>query len=232
MINTWNERLKFALNEKKVKSSALAKAVGVSAASVSDWLSSVTKKMEAENGIKVCTYLDLSPAWLFLGKGEIWITANSPLVLNQDKALYGENILSLPLMNSAASMGSGEEQTDNEIVIDVLRISKDWLNKTLINISAVKNLAFIHGIGDSMSPTFNDGDILLVDTGISSVRVDGVYVLEAHERLFIKRVRQRIDSAYEISSDNPTVKTSDILNGDHQVSVKGRVVWVWNGRKI
>ena len=143
-----------------------------------------------------------------------------------------DNFASIPLMNSTASMGSGSDLVESEVVIDVLRISKDWLDRTMMNITNISNLAFIHGIGDSMSPTFNDGDILLVDTGISTVKADGVYVLEAHQRLFIKRVRQRLDSAYEISSDNPTVKTSDVLNGDHQVSIKGRVVWVWNGKRI
>jgi phage repressor protein C with HTH and peptisase S24 domain len=83
-----------------------------------------------------------------------------------------------------------------------------------------------------MHPTFNDGDILMIDTGDKSVTADKIYVLQAHGRLFIKRVRQRIDGVFEISSDNPSVKTVDILNGDHEVEVKGRVLWVWNGRKL
>lgn len=138
----------------------------------------------------------------------------------------------IPLMNATASMGEGSGQPDNEIVIDVLRISKSWADKSLTNLSAINNLAFIHGLGDSMSPTFQDGDILLVDTGVKEVVIDGVYVLQAHDRLFIKRVRQRIDGHHEISSDNINVKTVDLLNGDHEVNVLGRVVWVWNGRKL
>jgi phage repressor protein C with HTH and peptisase S24 domain len=144
----------------------------------------------------------------------------------------GEAFVQVSLMSTKASMGGGNEVMDDEVVVDMLRISKHWLDRTLLNISHVRNLAFIHGIGDSMSPTFSDGDILLVDTGITDVFVDGVYVLEAHNRLFIKRVRQRIDGNHEISSDNPTVKTVDILNGDHEVTIRGRVVWVWNGRRL
>jgi phage repressor protein C with HTH and peptisase S24 domain len=74
--------------------------------------------------------------------------------------------------------------------------------------------------------------VLLVDTDMCDVKIDGIYVLKAHDRLFIKRVRQRLDGSYEISSDNPTHRTVDTLNGDHQVEVKGRVVWCWNGRKL
>jgi hypothetical protein len=28
------------------------------------------------------------------------------------------------------------------------------------------------------------------------------------------------------------VKTVDVLNGGHNVTVLGRVVWAWNGRKL
>lgn len=141
------------------------------------------------------------------------------------------NAVNLPLLNVTASMGNGNNVTD-EVVVDMLRVNKSWVDKTLSPISNIKNLAFIHAIGDSMSPTFNDGDILLVDSGSNTVTSDNIYVLEAHDRLFIKRVRRRLSGEFEISSDNPSVKTVDTLNGDHDVTVKGRVVWVWNGRKV
>ena len=42
-------------------------------------------------------------------------------------------------------------------------------------------------------PTFEDGDILLVDTGIRDPKIiDGVYVMAANDRVYIKRVRQRM----------------------------------------
>jgi phage repressor protein C with HTH and peptisase S24 domain len=106
------------------------------------------------------------------------------------------------------------------------------MHNNLPTITSITNIAFIHAIGDSMTPTFNDGDILLVDVGIKEVKSDAIYVLEALDRLFIKRVRQRLDGQYEISSDNPNVKTVDILNGDNQVSIRGRVVWLWNGKRL
>ena len=83
-----------------------------------------------------------------------------------------------------------------------------------------------------MEPTFSAGDLLLVDTGVQQVTVDGVYVFDAHGRLFIRRVRQRMDGSFEISCDNPTHKGVDTLSSDNDVTVMGRVVWVWNGRKL
>ena len=139
--------------------------------------------------------------------------------------------IQVPMLNIIASMGGGIiNQCEN--VLESISICKSWVNQALKPFSSDENLAFIHAIGDSMHPTFNDGDVLLVDTGDKSVTADKIYVIKAHDRLFIKRIRQRLDGIFEISSDNPSIKTVDTLNGDHEVEVKGRVLWVWNGRKL
>lgn len=149
-------------------------------------------------------------------------------------ALFNESTeggYAVTLLSAAGSMGLGADQHD-DVVVGRLTLSPTWISKSLKPLSAPQNLRFIHGYGDSMQPTFNDGDILLVDSGVQAVDVDAVYVLEANNRIYIKRVRQRMDGSFEISSDNATVKTVDVLDGSRPVDVLGRVVWVWNGKKI
>jgi len=138
--------------------------------------------------------------------------------------------VSVPMLAVGASMGRGEDQPPEDIITGTIALSSDWVAQQLRLDPA--RLRFINGYGDSMSPTFNSGDVLLVDTAVNSVVVDGIYVLATDSRLFIKRVRERLHGGYEISSDNPLVKTVDELNGGHQVNVLGRVVWVWNGKKV
>lgn len=140
--------------------------------------------------------------------------------------------IDLPLLNIYGSMGNGHEIESQEVVIDVLRISKSWADKNFWNVSDISNLAFIHAIGDSMMPTFNDGDILLVDTGNKIIDANKIYVLEAHGRLHIKRITQRMDGGFEVTSDNPSIRTVEHLNGDHEIVVKGRIIWVWNGKRV
>lgn len=140
------------------------------------------------------------------------------------------NALQVPLLENSGSMGEGSAMLDGDVLAGQLTLNPIWVSSTL-HPSRHDALRFIHGYGDSMTPTFNSGDVLLVDTGINEVKIDGVYVLTAHDRLFIKRVRQRMDGVFEISSDNPTHKTVDVLNGNHDVLVLGRVIWVWNGRR-
>ena len=144
----------------------------------------------------------------------------------------GEAIVTVPLLSNSASMGVGNEAMHEDVMIGALSLSDSWLSK-IVRPSRPGALRFIHGFGDSMSPTFEDGDVLLVDTGARDPQsIDGVYVLSANSRLYIKRVRCRMDGAMEVSSDNATVKTVDVLNGENTLDVLGRVVWCWNGRKL
>lgn len=145
--------------------------------------------------------------------------------------LVEANGIRVPLLANAASMGHGTELAAEDVITDALTLSPSWISSTL-RPTSISSLRFIHGYGDSMAPTFNSGDVLLVDTGVVEVKIDGVFVLQAHGRLFIKRVRQRMDGHFEISSDNPTHKTVDTLSGDHTVEVMGRVLWIWNGKKL
>lgn len=146
--------------------------------------------------------------------------------------LPGFEALSIPVLAQSGSMGHGEDQMHDEVVVGRLTVSPQWVARTIKPLTKLENLRFIHGYGDSMDPTFADGDILLVDAGVNDPKIDGVYVLEANERIYIKRVRQRIDGNFEISSDNPNVKTVDVLDGRTEVAVRGRVVWCWSGKKM
>jgi hypothetical protein len=137
----------------------------------------------------------------------------------------------VPLLAAAGSMGMGEEQISSDVMKDLISLDRDFI-ETQLRPTSMDALRFLHGYGDSMAPTLHSGDILLVDTGVVTPEVDGIYVLEAHQRLFIKRVRQRMDGAYEVSSDNPTHRTVDTLDGSHQVEVRGRVIWIWNGKRV
>lgn len=136
----------------------------------------------------------------------------------------------IPLLSNKASMGIGDDELAEDVIGGEIVLTRDFVDR--LHPARAESLKFIHAYGDSMAPTLNSGDVLLVDTSVKDVKIDGIYVLKAHERLFVKRVRQRMDGQYEISSDNPTHKTVDVLNGDNQVSVIGRVVFYWNGRKV
>lgn len=140
----------------------------------------------------------------------------------------------IPVMNAAGSMGLGRPMPETESVVDVLKLTKSWVNENLRSITSPRNLAALSAYGDSMSPTFADGDILLVDRGVTSIQLDAVYVLQLNDELFIKRIQRRItDGAVIIMSDNPLYQPVTVENGERaNLRVLGRIVWAWNGRKL
>lgn len=142
-----------------------------------------------------------------------------------------EDTIHVQLLSATGSMGPGNELLTEDVILGDVPFSRRWLSMHLPRCrpSALK---LIHSYGDSMRGTLESGDFALVDTDAVEVHVDGVYVLQAHSRLFIKRVRQRLDGRYEVSSDNEAIKTTDILDGSQQICVLGRVVYGWNGRRF
>lgn len=158
----------------------------------------------------------------FPGWHELW----------RENAREGAPALHIPLLENSASMGDGCDELAEDAISGSLPVSLSWA-KARLHATHFGALRFIHGLGDSMEPLFTDGDILLVDTmQQNAAQIDGVYVLRAYGRLYVKRVRHTIHGQLEVSSDNPAVKTVDILDGSHQLDVLGRVIWVWNGRKV
>lgn len=142
-----------------------------------------------------------------------------------------DNLITLPILSAVGSMGNGESLFyDADQVIDGITVNTQWVSSELR--AKPENLRIVTGAGDSMSPTFEHGDLLLVDVSHKRVNIDGVYAMSANDRLYIKRVRQKITGEFEISSDNPTVKTVDVLNGSSQITILGRIIYSWKGKKL
>ena len=157
--------------------------------------------------------------------GKHLISGGAPAPASDSDTVY------VPLLSATGSMGPGNELLTEDVIMGDVPLSRIWIANHLPRCRPGA-LKMVHAYGDSMHGTLESGDFCLVDTDVIDVLVDGIYVLEAHSRLFIKRVRQRFDGRFEVSSDNPAIKTSDILDGTEQICIKGRVVYGWNGRRF
>ena len=70
MLSTLRERLLDAMSHpKKITGAALAKACGISAPSVSDWLTGKSKSMDGGNLIDAAEFLGVRAKWLIKGVG-------------------------------------------------------------------------------------------------------------------------------------------------------------------
>lgn len=141
---------------------------------------------------------------------------------------------SIARLDIGGSMGiGGRVSPELETIVGTIDINQQWVRAHLPNISSPKNLRVITGYGDSMEGTYNDGDVLFVDTGFEDIKLDAVYVFRIEKEIFIKRVQRRPDGSIAILSDNKKYEPYVIQNVDKiDLHVIGRVVWAWNGRKL
>lgn len=134
------------------------------------------------------------------------------------------------VMQSAvrASAGPGaiprSEQTRPYFAFD-----ERWLRR--LTAAPAKQLSVIRVEGDSMSPTLDDGDDILIDRDDCSDRLrDGLYVVRVDDALVVKRLALHpIARRVTVQSDNPAYADwpDCDLNDIHCI---GRVIWA--GRKV
>lgn len=133
-----------------------------------------------------------------------------------------------------AMMGHGGDTSGTEIVL-LIRVSKEGLRAKLGQHphTGMQNLRLITAYGSSMSPTFDSGDVLVVDSGVQTVPDDGIYVFSRDGDLFVKRLQRAMDGSLMVISDNPQHAQDRIARNDRAAyQIHGRVLLAWNGRVL
>ncbi|ARR52153.1 hypothetical protein HY78_01095 [Rhizorhabdus wittichii DC-6] len=208
------ERLKTAMQAKRINQSQLAATVGISQGAMWQIIEGRTKK--SKHLPDIARALDVPVDWLLghdIAPGE---------VVRDDE---GERVRLLEL-DIAYGMGGGAF-IEGHIEAVPRDFDAGWLAD--ITRSAPELLFVARGIGDSMMPTLLDNDTLLVDRGQRRIlQQDRIWAITYGELGMIKRVRRRPDGAYLLMSDNPQISEIEALQDE--VHVVGRVVWI--GRKV
>jgi phage repressor protein C with HTH and peptisase S24 domain len=104
-----------------------------------------------------------------------------------------------------------------------------WLK--VLTPTPTSRLSVVRVEGDSMSPTLNPGDDILVDLDDRADRLrDGIYVLRVDDALIVKRLALNpIGRRVTIQSDNPAYPDWPDFGLD-EINCIGRVIW--SGRKV
>jgi len=116
-------------------------------------------------------------------------------------------------------------------VVDYLAFKRDWISRVA---SDPNRLALIEAAGDSMMPTINSGDLLLLDLCINRIEQDAIYAISVDGMLYIKRIQKRLDGTVIVKSDNPNYEEQR-FTADEAASLRivGRVhLWPGLTRKI
>ena len=128
----------------------------------------------------------------------------------------------------AASAGPGA-LVNGELGKPHFAFDERWLKA--LTPSKPSNLSIVRVEGDSMAPTLNAGDDILVDLGDCGDRLrDGIYVLRIDDALVVKRIALNpLGKRVTVQSDNPAYPDWPDCSLD-EINCIGRVIWA--GRRI
>ncbi|MDW7643407.1 MAG: helix-turn-helix transcriptional regulator [Desulfuromonadales bacterium] len=174
--------------------------------------------------LEVCP--EYSPQWLLTGEGPMLRAEAESTCLHADGCLNGDFLL-VPHYNVSASAGGGAI-IESEQVVDHLAFKRKWVREMGLQ---ADRLALINAIGDSMRPTIQEGNLLLVDLNQLHVQDGAIYILMMNSTLIAKRLQRNIDGGIIVKSDNKDY--SDLFVGPKdlgQLNIVGKVVWA--GRKM
>jgi phage repressor protein C with HTH and peptisase S24 domain len=188
----------------------LARAVGVSDNAIYKWVSG-----RGQPGmislVNLAKAAGVSVEWLATGRGA---------KARAETEIEGASeFISMPRL--AVRDAAARSMVQSPQIVDYLNFRSDWLHRSLA--ADPKQLALIEAIGDSMSPTIDEGDLALVDLREAHFRHDGVYVLRTGADFSIKRLQRRLDGSLIVRGDNPAYDPQPA--SIDRISIFGRVIW-------
>lgn len=125
----------------------------------------------------------------------------------------------IDVLNVEASAGNGSTGDLVEVVSRLYYVPEQYY--TLFRGINPDGIRVINIKGDSMSPTFNSGDMVFVDINTHNFDGDGVYIFNYKNALYIKRL-QCIGDKYLVLSDNPSYREWTI-DDESQLFIQGKV---------
>jgi phage repressor protein C with HTH and peptisase S24 domain len=189
MKNSVKQRLKDYLEKSEVKDSDFCRAIGVSQGYISGMRTSIQPDKLKSIAIN---YPSLDIGWLLTGEG------------NMERPKYSASLSDdgIPLCRIEAVAGFGN---------DTFSISKKDI-EALYKVRELDSANFMIYIrGDSMCPTYNNGDVIAVKTirDWNFIQWGKPHLISCSEGLLVKRIYQ--EEGYIIAvSDNPTYRPSRI----------------------
>lgn len=153
--------------------------------------------------------------WLLTGQGK--------MLHSQETTISTHDSTRIPLLSVKASAGSG--------IVNYNEDELEWISvpTILLNQYNPKHVKLLEVHGDSMKPTFLDGDWILVSTNHKQLQSERVFVIRINDELKVKRLDRDIRGNIIIASDNPAFKTEELSPTeftDFDVEIVGMVFGV------
>lgn len=213
------ERLAERMRAAGYNQSSLARAIGVAQQTIGKLVTG--QSSSSVHLLKMAQLLKTTPAYL---EGETDDPSEGAFVPPTATEIAAEMGL-VKISEIDLDIGMGSSFMDEAQVTEVDRwIPQEWVSN--FTTTPAPLLAIARPVGESMYPTINDRDLVLIDRSQKKIdRVDGIWLLVFGGFSTIKRVRMLPDGTARLMADNPQVR--DEVATDGELFVIGRVAGVF-----
>lgn len=122
------------------------------------------------------------------------LTVEDRARLEKPETVFIEHYIDI---EGAASVG--QANPTHQVIISVAVNTAEWYAYVGLKPKYVKVITVY---GDSMKPTFQHGDQVLIDTACNRFIDDAIYVIQQGNVLRLKRIKLKLDGSIEVKSDN------------------------------
>ncbi len=205
-MSTIGERLKILRKSYGYTQEELAKKIGVTKTTISQWEKGKTEPKNA-NLILLIETFDTTYEWFRLGRS-----------VQHNTVEIKDSLTGIPFYNEVfASAGNGCENSYECFT---------YINiKELPPLSNPKSLICIRATGDSMMPFIQDGALLILDTDKKPITDGKIYVFSQDDSLRVKQFCYS-KNGINIRSYNDEYRTEFYTHQEiNKLNMIGRVVW-------
>ncbi|WP_256593736.1 XRE family transcriptional regulator [Avibacterium paragallinarum] len=242
-MESLGQRLKTARKKAGLTQTQLAERIGVT----QNAIQKIEAGGETKHIIALASVLGINPAWLQTGNGimigENSRINNSPIT---NTVTYETRHLAekLPLAQSelddehryridyldvrAAAGMTGFVNSDYPEIINQIYLSEEGLRE-LVGRKNTNGICLINVPTDSMEPTIQKGDVVLIDMNINDYNGEGIYAFAIDGELFIKRLQKMISGSFKVISDNKEKYDPEEMNNEIYRNAKfvGKFIRRW-----
>lgn len=193
----------------------MSDALGIDVKTVDRWLKG-TSMPKFSDVARVAQLADVTLDWIATGEG--------PKIKGEPPSTTIPDLVQIPHYDVQASAGNGRF-VEEEKVLKTIPFRPEFFTKNLGR--NPKDMVIIDATGDSMIPTMNDRDLVMIDTSTASEPITaGIYAYTFEDAVFVKRL-QRQPNGLLVTSDNKHYREFRIGNEDlERFRLLGRVVWI------
>lgn len=208
-----SDRLRIVSQGMKV--AEIARKCNIAHNSVKRYLEGETPSVEI--ALIISREFNIEINWLLTGEG--------PMLRGEVAAPANDAMVAIPRLDVRAAAGRGVENFEGGEVRELIRLNRDYLRQLSLDPA---HLAVIEAIGDSMTPTIQEGNLLVVDTRTDRY-ADAICVIRRAGELLVKRVQKLRDGSILIRSDNPAYREEVIppsTDSQEDFAIAGRVALI------